>query len=196
MASLKKQALVLTLANAYTRALGFALRLVTARLMGAQALGVMEMASSAVMLAITPVTAGVPTAMSRLTAQKNANPTVVLHTGLSMVRKLAMFLMPAMLVLSPGIAWLLGDLRTLPAFLTSLPCILLLGLCAVYSGYFYGLDDAATPALNECAEQTIRCMLAVGLLMMFTNRSVALTSALPNVAEVAEYIVMTLELDA
>ena len=185
MASLKKQALVLTLANAYTRALGFVLRLVTARLMGAQALGVMEMASSAVMLAITPVTAGVPTAMSRLTAQKNANPTVVLHTGLSMVRKLAMLLMPAMLVLSPGIAWLLGDLRTLPAILTSLPCILLLGLCAVYSGYFYGLDDAATPALNECAEQTIRCVLAVGLLMVFTNRSVSLTSALPNVAEVA-----------
>ena len=165
MASLKKQALVLTLANAYTRALGFVLRLVTARLMGAQALGVMEMASSAVMLAITPVTAGVPTAMSRLTAQKNANPTVVLHTGLSMVRKLAMFLMPAMLVMSPGIAWLLGDMRTLPSILTSLPCILLLGLCAVYSGYFYGLDDAATPALNECAEQTTRCMLAVGLLM-------------------------------
>ena len=185
MASLKKQALVLTLGNAYTRALGYALRLVTARLMGAQALGVMEMASSAVMLAITPVTAGVPTAMSRLTAQKNNNPTVVLHTGLSMVRKLALFLIPAMLVLSPGIAWLLGDLRTLPAILTSLPCILLLGLCAVYSGYFYGLDDAATPALNECAEQTIRCVLAVGLLMIFTNRSVSLTSALPNVAEVA-----------
>ncbi len=184
MASLKKQALVLTLANAYTRALGFVLRLVTARLMGAQALGVMEMASSAVMLAITPVTAGVPTAMSRLTAQKNANPTVVLHTGLAFVKTLATFLMPAMLVLSPGIAWLLGDMRTLPSILTSLPCILLLGLCAVYSGYFYGLDDAATPALNECAEQTIRCVLAVGLLMIFANRSVALTSALPNVAEV------------
>lgn len=185
MASLKKQALVLTLANAYTRALGFALRLVTARLMGAQALGVMEMASSAVMLAITPVTAGVPTAMSRLTAQKNANTAVVLQTGLSMIKRLAFLLMPAMLLLSPGIAWLLGDLRTLPAILISLPCILLLGLCAVYSGYFYGLDDAATPALNECAEQTIRCVLAVGLLMMFTNRSVALTSAMPNVAEVA-----------
>ena len=35
MASLKKQALMLTVANAYTRALGFVLRLVTARLMGA-----------------------------------------------------------------------------------------------------------------------------------------------------------------
>ena len=48
MASLKKQALILTLANAYTRALGFVLRLTTARMMGAQALGLMELSSSAV----------------------------------------------------------------------------------------------------------------------------------------------------
>ncbi len=185
MASLKKQALVLTLANAYTRALGFVLRLTTARLMGAQALGVMEMASSAVMLAITPVTAGVPTAMSRLTAQKSADPHAVLHAGLSLVKRLSALLIPAMLVLTPALAWLLGDLRTLPAILTSLPCILLLGLCAVYSGYFYGLDEAATPALNECAEQTIRCVLALLLLYFLSGRSVAVTAALPNLAEVA-----------
>ena len=185
MASLKKQALVLTVANAYTRALGFVLRLVTARLMGAQALGVMEMASSAVMLAITPVTAGIPTAMSRLTAQKNADASTVLQTGLALVKRLAWILMPVMLVLSPDIAWLLGDMRTLPSILTSLPCILLLGLCAVYSGYFYGLDDAATPALNECVEQTVRCVLAIGLLIVLANRSVAITAALPNLAEVA-----------
>jgi len=185
MASLKKQALVLTLANAYTRALGFALRLVTARLMGAQALGVMEMASSAVMLAITPVTAGVPTAMSRLCAKKSADPSAVLRAGLSLVKRLSALLIPLMLVLSPAIAWLLGDLRTLPAILTSLPCILLLGLCAVYSGYFYGLDDAATPALTECVEQTIRCVLAFLLLLWLAGRSIALTAALPNLAEIA-----------
>ncbi len=185
MASLKKQALVLTIANAYTRALGFVLRLVTARLMGAQALGVMELASSAVMLAITPVTAGVPTAMSRLAAQKGADTRAVLQSGLSLVKRLSAWLVPGMLVLSPGIAWLLGDMRTLPSILTSLPMISLLGLCAVYSGWFYGRDDAATPALSECAEQTVRCILAILLLMVFRRSSVAVTAALPNFAEIA-----------
>ena len=185
MASLKKQALVLTVANAYTRALGFVLRLVTARLMGAQALGVMELASSAVMLAITPVTAGVPTAMSRLAAQKGADARAVLQSGLSLVKRLTAWLVPGMLLLSPGIAWLLGDMRTLPSILTSLPMIGLLGLCAVYSGWFYGRDDATTPALSECAEQTVRCALAIVLLLCFARRSVALTAALPNLAEVA-----------
>ena len=190
MASLKKQALVLTVANGYTRALGFVLRLVTARLMGAQALGVMELASSAVMLAITPVTAGMPTAMSRLAARKGADAQAVLRTGLALVKRLTMWLVPGMLLLSPGIAWLLGDMRTLPSILTSLPMIALLGLCAVYSGWFYGRDDASTPALSECIEQTVRCLLAIGLLACFARHSVALTAALPNIAEVAAGVVV------
>ena len=192
MASLKKQALILTLANAYTRALGFGLRLITARLMGAQALGVMEMSSPAMMLAITPVTAGIPAAMSRLTAQKDADRQAVLRAGLSLIRRLSLVITPLMLVLSLPTAWLLGDLRTLPSILISLPCIPLLGLCAVYSGWFYGLDDARTPALNECIEQTVRCTLSIALLLWLAGRSIALTAALPGAAEVIAGIVVWL----
>lgn len=184
-ATLKKQALTLTLANAYTRALGFALRLICARLMGAQALGVMELSSSAIMLAITPVTAGVPTAMSRLTAQRGADEGAVLRAGLTLVKRISLLLIPALVLLSPVMAWLLGDWRTLPSILTSAPAVLLLGICAVYSGWFYGRSDAKTPALSECAEQTVRCVLSVALLAWLSGRNVALTAALPGVAEIA-----------
>ncbi len=183
--SLKKQAVVLTAANAYTRALGFVLRLVSARLMGPEALGVMELSSSGIMLAITPVTAGLPTAMSRLTAKGDAPQENVLRAGLSLVWRLSLGLVPATLLLSPAMAWLLGDWRTLLSILTSAPAILLLGLCAVYSGWFYGRDDARTPALNECAEQTVRCLLSFALLIACAGRSVAVTAALPGVAEIA-----------
>lgn len=184
MASLKKQALTLTLANAYTRALGFVLRLITARLMGTEALGVMELSSSAIMLAVTPVTAGVPTAMSRLTALPQADQPAVLKAGRSLVLRLSLLLIPAMLLLSPLMAWLLGDWRTLPSILTSTPLIALLGLCAVYSGWFCGRQDMRTPALNECAEQTVRCLLSVALLMALPGSSVAVTAALPGIAEI------------
>ncbi len=184
-ASLKKQALVLTLANAYTRALGFVLRLAAARLMGAEAMGVMELSSSGIMLAITPVTAGIPTAMSRLTARKGADQRAVLRAGLSLVRRLSALLTPVAALAAPVLAWLLSDWRTLPAMLTSVPLILLLGLCAVYSGWCYGRSDARTPALNECAEQTVRCLLSFALLLFFAGRSVALTAALPGFAEIA-----------
>ena len=64
-ATLRRQAMTLTLANGYTRGIGFAMRLILARLMGAEAMGVMELSHSVIMLAITPVTSGIPAAMSR-----------------------------------------------------------------------------------------------------------------------------------
>lgn len=190
--TLKKQALTLTIANTYTRALGFALRLISARLMGAEAMGVMELSGSAVMLAITPVTAGVPTAMSRLTARRDADGRAVLAAGLSLIRRLSLLLIPLLLALSPLMAWLLGDWRTLPAILTCAPTVLLLGLCAVYSGWFYGRSDMRTPALCECAEQTVRCVLCLTLLLALSGRSIAVTAALPGVAEIAAGVVVWL----
>ena len=79
--TLKKQALTLTIANGFTRGLGFLFRLMTARLMGAEAIGVMELSASAAMLALTPATAGLPTAMSRVTARPNADQSAVLRAG-------------------------------------------------------------------------------------------------------------------
>lgn len=183
--SLKHQAMTLSIANAYTRALGFVLRIFSARLMGAEAMGVMEMASSAMMLAITPVTAGIPTAMSRLSARPGANASSALRSGLSLLWRLSAMFVPLTLLLAPAAAWLLGDWRTLPGILLSAPLVPLLGLCAVYSGYFCGIQDMRTPSLNECAEQTVRCLLTFALLLTLSGRSVALTAALPNVAEIA-----------
>lgn len=182
--SIRKQATALTMANGATRAVGFAMHLLLARWMGAEALGVMEMAHSVEMLALTPVTAGLPAAMSRLTAQRPAcDRPEVLRSGAALVRHLALWLMPALALLSPLIAYLLGDERVLPSIWVSVPGILLLGLGAVYNGYCYGQGNAALPAMNECVEQGVRFLLAVALLLGLRGRSIALTAALPGAAE-------------
>lgn len=184
--SIRKQATALTLANGATRAVGFCMHLLLARWMGAEALGVMEMAHAVDMLALTPVTAGLPAAMSRLTAQRPAcDRPEVLRAGCALVKRLALWLTPALLALSPLLALLLGDQRVLPSLLVSLPCIALLGFGAVYSGYCYGQGEASLPARNECVEQGVRFLLAVALLWMLRGRSIAMTAALPGAAESA-----------
>lgn len=191
--SLAKQALVLTLGNGMTRGLGFLLRLLLARWMGAEALGVMEMANSVSMLALTPVTAGLPAAMSRLTAQRvPAHRRQVLHAGLHLVWRMALWLTPLMALLSPGLAWLLGDMRSLPAMLLNLPDILLLGLCSVYTGYCYGQDNALLPAAGECAEQGVRFLLSVGLVLSLRHASTGVLAALPGAAEAMASLVVVL----
>ena len=180
--TLKKQALTLTIANGFTRGLGFLFRLMTARLMGAEAIGVMELSASAAMLALTPATAGLPTAMSRMTARPNADQSAVLRAGLSLNRRIALVMMPLLLLLAPGMAWLLSDFRTLPAILISIPAVFLLGCCAVYSGWFYGRGDMLTPAQCECSEQIVRFVGSLVLLLIFTRSPLSIRAALPGFA--------------
>ncbi len=187
-ASLRKQAALITCANALTRGMGFCLHLLLARLMSAEALGVMEMAGSVSMLALTPVTAGIPTAMSRMTAQRpGVDRENVLRAGLHHVRRLSLVLSPVLVVLSPLLAWLLGDQRTLPAIAVNAPAMALLGACGVYSGYCIGLGQARLPAACECAEQAVRLGLSVGLVAMagrVGSGDIAVTAALPGLSEV------------
>ena len=180
--TLKKQALTLTIANGFTRGLGFFFRLMTARLMGAEAIGVMELSASAAMLALTPATAGLPTAMSRVTARPNADQSAVLCAGLSLNRRIALVMMPLLFLLAPGMAWLLSDFRTLPAILISIPAVFLLGCCAVYSGWFYGRGDMLTPAQCECSEQIVRFVGSLVLLLIFTRSPLSVRAALPGFA--------------
>lgn len=192
-ASLRRQAALLTCANAVTRGMGFCLRLLFARLMHAEALGVMEMASSVSMLALTPVTAGIPSAMSRMTAQHPPSDREnVLRAGISYVCRLSLLFSPLLLVLSPMLAWLLGDMRTMPAIAVNAPAMVLLGLCGVYSGYCIGQQNVRLPAVNECAEQTVRIVLSALLLCLLGSSSVGLTAALPGMAEVVAGVVVVL----
>ena len=182
--TLTKQAAILTLGNVLTRGLGFLLHLLLARWMGAEALGVMEMANSVGMLALTPVTAGIPSAMSRITAKRDADQQpAVLHAGQRIVLRMSLWLIPALLLLSPALAWLLGDMRTLPAIMLNAPDILLLGLCSVYCGYCYGQENTLLPAAAEVVEQTVRFVLSVSLVWCLRRASVGTLAALPGLAE-------------
>ena len=188
-----KQALILTLGNGLTRGLGFVLRLLLARWMGAQALGVMEMANSVGMLALTPVTAGIPSAVSRLTAKESGQQQGrILAAGLHLVQRMALWLTPALLLLSPALSWLLGDHRTLPAILFTAPDILLLGLCSVYCGYCYGRENTLLPALAECAEQGTRFILSVAFVLSLRRLGTGITAALPGAAEAIAALVVVL----
>lgn len=186
MASLKRQTMILTAANGVSRVMGFALRILMARLMAPEALGVMELAGSVSMLALTPVTAGLPTAVSRSAARRaKGEQEDVLRAGLFFVRRISLCLVPGLLVLSPLLAWLLGDMRALPAIAVASVSTLAVGACGVYGGYAMGLSQMQLPARNECIEQTLRCVLCGVLLVCFAGRSIALDAALPGVASAA-----------
>ncbi len=168
----------LTGVNAIVRALGLALRIVLSRLLGAEAMGVMELSGGIHMLFITPLTSGLPVAVSRLTA-KEREKGGALYAGLWLVRRLCWLCIPAMLLLIPPLARWMGDARVLPALYLSVPCVLILGYSAVYNGYCFGTGQSWLPAGSELLEQAARCAIAVTLILLLRGLTVSWAAAVP-----------------
>jgi stage V sporulation protein B len=179
--SLFHQTAVLSCANLFVRALGFFMRILFARLMGAQAVGIMELSSSVHALLITPVTSGLPMAVSRMVAQRTdraAQARVLrgaMRLGLLFSVPLALLFLP----FSGAVARALGDVRTLPALLAFLPCLPVLALSTALNGYHYGRGSTLAPAVSELLEQLIRLLVTAALLLYFTRASLSLRAAFP-----------------
>ena len=182
--SLKRQALITGASTALVRAMGFVLRLWISRLLGAEALGVMELASGVHMLALTPAAAGLPQAVSRLTAKARdqRGREAVLYAGRRLALTLGFVLTPIYLILSPFLAQWMGDERALPALLLFAPCMLTVGLSSVYDGSFFGQGRALPPAISEGVEQAVRLMAVAALAGMIPRVTPAYRAALPAFA--------------
>lgn len=185
----KKQTAFLTAVNGVVRALGLLMRVLLSRLLGAEIMGIMELSSSVHMVAITPLTSGLPTAISRMTAKAApANRVRPLMAGLWMARVASAVLIPLLWLLSPQIARAMGDVRVLPSLWFTAPCILILGYSAAYNGYCYGVGQSALPAVSELIEQLGRFTFTFALLWMCNHLTAGWMAAIPTVATMAAEI--------
>lgn len=181
--SLRRQALVTAACNAAVRGLGFGMRLWLSRMLGAEAVGVMELAGSAHMLALTPAAAGLPGAVSRLTAKaRPGEERLALYAARQLAAALSLLLVPLLVLLAPRIAAWLGDGRTLPSLYLLAPSIGLIGISGVYDGYCFGRGNAWPPALSELGEQLVRLLVSMALLLTLPRLSIAYRAAVPALA--------------
>ena len=180
MRNAKKQTLLLTLVNAVVRALGLWMRVLLSRFLGAEIMGITELCSSVHMLAITPLTSGLPLAISRLTAKSPPGKELApLQCALGLVRKASYILIPLLLLLSPLLARLMQDERVLPSLWLTAPCILILGYSASFNGYCYGVERSWIPAVSELIEQVLRLGITILLILTLTRLATPWMAAIP-----------------
>lgn len=176
----RQQTLFLALINGAVRMIGFCMRVALSRLLGAEIMGIGELAGSIHMLAITPLTSGLPLAVSRLTAKETAaDAGAALGAGKRLVWLASLFFVPLYLLLSPWIARWTGDVRVLPSLLFSAPCIFILGYSGVYNGYCFGTERVFAPAWSEGIEQLVRAGLAISLVTLLPGLAAAWSAAIP-----------------
>lgn len=186
MRTLIQQTVFLSASHFVVRVIGFVMRVWLSRALGAQAMGLVELASSAQMLLITPVVSGLPAAVSRMCARADRTRQIrILRCALALSLSVGLLVMTGAFFLRVPISLWLGDIRTLPALLVYLPCIPVLGMSCALNGYYYGCGKPVPPALSEILEQVIRLILCIRLVDLLTGFPVTLRSAIPALGTLA-----------
>ncbi len=151
------------------RGLGFLYRIVLSRYVGAEGLGLYQVAHSILFLLMTVCTGGIPVTLSRMIAKNKAQKDeggeqAVLTAGLTLSLLFALPLCLIFGLFGDKMPFLFSDMRSFEIFK-----ILLVGLCfacvyAVIRGYFWGNKKFLTASLLEMSEEIVMVLVGVSLL--------------------------------
>ena len=165
--------LVLTMLSALAQVINFFYRVVMARMVGAEVMGLYQLVMSAYAVIQAITTIGLTSALSNLTAQYLAvNDPLGADRLRGSCLKLFFCLMAPVgavtVVCSDAISvYLLGDARTQLGLILLIPCLTLTAVENLHKNAFYGAGKPTAPALAEVWEQLVRAGAVLGLLWLF-----------------------------
>jgi len=168
--------LILIFAGMITRLLGFVNRLVIARLLGEEGIGLYMMALPTLFLVINLTQLGLPIAISKRVAEataKNDHRKVkrILIVSLMVTGITSIIFTAGMLLAAPFIAsTLLTDERTLYPLMTISPIVPIIAISSILKGYFQGKQNMKPQSYAIIIEQIVRitCVaLFINLLLPF-----------------------------
>lgn len=154
--------LILVAAGIINRILGFVPRAALPRIIGAEGVGLYQLAYPFLLAILTIITGGIPVAVSKLVAEaesagNEARVRLVLKVSLLLSASLGIGFMLLCYVAAPWItSRLLTDKRVYSAFLVMIPIILIVALSSVFRGYFQGRQNMIPTAVSQLTETVIR----------------------------------------
>lgn len=182
---------LVTVLSVAERGLGFLYRIVLSRLLGAEGLGMYQVALSVFALFLTIGTGGIPLTVSKTVTQSLANKQEktareYLSSGVALSLIITLPICLVFGIFGTGFSFLFTDAQTANVFK-----ILLVGLCfscayAALRGYFWGMRNFFLPAILDIVEET--AMVIVGVLLLQTVPSPALGAQKAAWAVVVSYL--------
>lgn len=155
-------ALILILAGMITRFLGFINRIVVARLIGEEGVGLYMMALPTLFLVITLTQLGLPIAIAKRVSEADAKKNhekvrSILVVSLSITIVVSVLLTVFMMIGAPYIAsTLLTDERTVYPLLAISPIVPIIAISSVLRGYFQGKHNMKPQSYAQVLEQVVR----------------------------------------
>ncbi|KAB7667304.1 stage V sporulation protein B [Bacillus sp. B1-b2] len=173
MSKFFKGTIILLIAGFITRVLGFINRIVIARFIGEDGVGLYMMVYPTMILVVTITQLGLPVAISKNVAEAEAAGNLakiksILIVSLSITLGLTILFTPLLFLLAPYLSQtLFTDERTLLPLLAITPIIPIIAISSVLRGYFQGRQNMKPSAISQVIEQVVRIALIAVLTKAF-----------------------------
>lgn len=165
MSKFLKGTMILLAAGLVTRVLGFINRIVIARFIGEEGVGLYMMAFPTMILVVTITQIGLPVAISKNVAEAEARGDIakikkILIVSLATTISLSIVFTPALILLAPLLSeTLFTDNRTHLPLMAIAPIVPIIAVSSVIRGYFQGRQNMKPAAYSQMIEQIVRISL-------------------------------------
>ncbi|AND41632.1 stage V sporulation protein B [Cytobacillus oceanisediminis] len=165
MSKFLKGTMILLAAGLVTRVLGFINRIVIARFIGEEGVGLYMMAFPTMILVVTITQLGLPVAISKNVAEAEAKGDTakikkILVVSLATTISLSIVFTPALILLAPLLSdTLFTDERTQLPLMAIAPIVPIIAVSSVIRGYFQGRQNMKPAAYSQMIEQIVRISL-------------------------------------
>ncbi len=164
-----KGAAILSAAGIISRFMGLGYRVILTRMIGAEGMGIYQMAYPLYTIMLVVSRSGIPVTMAKMIADrmardenKDAYRVFTIARVMSVIIG-AVFTLGMLVLAGPLIRILRLDPRAYYAILAIAPAIFLVSIMATYRGFFQGLQDMRPTAASQIVEQLIRTITMIGL---------------------------------
>ncbi|WP_066063883.1 stage V sporulation protein B [Neobacillus soli] len=190
MSKFLKGTFILLIAGLITRVLGFIYRIVLARSIGEEGVGLYMMAYPTFILVVTITQLGLPVAISKNIAEAEARGNYaeikkILVVSLATTIGLSFIITPALIFLAPILSTtLFTDHRTFFPLIAIAPAVPIIAISAVLRGYFQGRQNMRPSAISQILEQFVRITLIATATKTFLPYGVEYAAAAAMAASV------------
>ena len=183
MKSILKSVALISVFSVLTRLLGFLLRIFLSRTIGAEALGLYQVALSVFMVLLTVVSSGLTLIISRMTAsyrvsQDKIATASLITSGLLLALVVSVILCAIILIFKNLFAHLFTDENCVNILIILLPSLIFSAIYSVFRGAMWGHDNYFALCVTELFEMVIKIAFSVLLL----NASMSVLQSATTVA--------------
>jgi len=167
-----KGALILAVAGILCRVLGVVFRIPLTNIVGNFGMGLYQMVFPLYALLLIVSSAGVPVAISKMIARKDASSKKVLVNALILLGIIGFVFSVLFVVFSHPIAAMQGNKDVGVIYVAIAPSVFLVCLISAFRGYFQGLQNMVPTAVSQIIEQLVKMAVGITLALVLIESGV------------------------